>query len=365
MSGWDAFGARMSAALSFVIRRLGGLLNLRSFMPVVAFAFSMAVSVGLASAQPATPKLPDPPKVEVGDRVPPLFRDAVYFKAGADYLRALPEGTKVSVQLADGGSFDLLLEQNRLKTQLNSSQLSDDGQVVISPLGYRVFADPEWVGPLIIEAPNGEQTVFSPQPRGFLVTERGDDTWLVRRLALALRLSDGTRLDFLADGTWEMLTLGGERFRINASQDPANWETLPTIPSPPLIPDIDAAYVAGDGNHWRLPMHEDPIVFAWNWVRFGLGIDQLIEDIQLGQRRVDLRVFFNGIETLQPPAELAGYLLARRLCLTGGERIVFEKPGESPQTVFVLPGPIEPEYLLPERWHPVFLQTPTFSPPTN
>lgn len=315
----------------------------------------LAALAALALAPPAVAAKPDPPdpaaprptpKVDP-DYIPPAFRAERHTAAGEAYLRSLPDGTAVIVDRADGARFELPLRDGKLAVELPASALSADGGTLTTPLGYRLsFLQGPHPG-FVVAAPNGHRTEFRPQRTALAVGESDAGVWQWDLEGRGLRLPDGSRIDPLDQGRrWEVLTLRGERYSGQIKE--RRWSALPPIPSPPLVPDLFAAYLSGDGDDWRLPVWEDDQVFAWNWVQVGLPLERAIRDLQTGQRRKDVEYYFNGVERVQPAEEVGGALLARRLVLAGGDRVTFALPGQEPVTVFVLPGALEADYVVPK-----------------
>jgi hypothetical protein len=307
------------------------------------------LSLPVLAASPTAPAKATPPPAKGTDPafIPPAFRAERHTGAGEAYLRALPAGTKVIVDRADGAHFELLLKDGKLAIELPASTLSADGGTLTTPLGYKLsFLRDDRRG-LVITAPNGHLTEFRPQKTALFAAESDGGVWQWDLEGRGLRLPDGSRIDPLDKGKrWEVLTLRGERY--SGELMARRWSALPPIPSPPLVPDTLAAYLSGDGDDWRLPVWEDDAVFAWNWVQVGLPLERAIIDLQQGQRRKDVEYYFSGIEVVQPPAEVGGALLGRRLVLAGGDRVTFALPGEEPVTVFVLPGALEADYAVPK-----------------
>lgn len=180
-----------------------------------------------------------------------------------------------------------------------------------------------------------------PALRSLIASTRGRKVWSTRiQDTFVLRLPDGTRVDTIDAGAhWEALTLRGERFRLDARA--RAWTALDPLPSPPLIPDTDTVYVTRDGETWRRPIREEHVVFAWNWYPAGLPLERAIADVETGPRRKDLDRYFVEIANEQPPADEAAYVLGRRLALSGGDQVIFERPGGPPDRVFLLPASID------------------------
>jgi hypothetical protein len=277
------------------------------------------------------------------ERIAPAFRAERHFDSGAAYLRQLPEGTQVEVARADGSGFVLTLEEGVFRTSLPEAQIEDEGRVLVTPSGYRLFYDDRYRGGLVVEAPTSASARFTWINRHGMVTESDGGFWQSNYDPFPLRLPHGTRVEGLDQmQRWEALTLAGERFRLDLPE--ARWERLPTIPSPPLIPDLRTFYVSGNGDDWRKPAREDHTVFAWAWLPIGLTPERIVQDVSEGHRRQDLDLYFNGLDRVQPPHELAGVILGRRLALGGGDQLTLALPGEDPLTVFLLPGPLEPDF---------------------
>jgi hypothetical protein len=310
---------------------------------------ALAAALPALAASPAPPAKPAPPPATAPDPafIPPAFRAERHTTAGEAYLRALPAGTKVIVDRADGAHFELLLKDGKLAIALPASSLSADGATLTTPLGYKLSFSGDKRRSFVVAAPNGHRTEFRPEKAALTVGESDGGVWRWDLEGRGLRLPDGSRIDPLDKGQrWEVLTLRGERF--SGELAGRGWSALPPITSPPLVPDPLAAYLSGDGDDWRIPVWEDDAVFAWNWIAVGLPIDRAIDDVRQGQRRKDVEFYFNNLELPQPPEEVGGALLARRLVLAGGDRLTFEQPGKEPVTVFVLPGPLEADYAVPK-----------------
>ncbi len=298
----------------------------------------LAASSGFAADSPAAA-----PEV-----IPPVERAARHFEEGEKYLRSLPDGTKVTVTRLDGSTFTLALSGGKFTITLPASQVSENGKLFTSPLGFQVFVNQQAQPPgLAIVAPGGSWTTFSfVKSSVLLAMEQHGGLWSTHlELPLTLRLPDGTRIDMMDSGRrWEVMTLNGERYRLVVAE--GTWTALPQLPSPPLVPDMDSFYVAGNGDNWRKPAQEDHIVFAWNWYPVGFSLAQAIEDVRGGVRRADLDGYFNVLANPQSGADMGACLLGRRLALGGGDQVTFKLPNEPPVTVLLLPGPIEPNYLV-------------------
>jgi len=281
------------------------------------------------------------------DLIAPAFRAERHTETAEAYLRALPDGSRIVVDRADGSHFELLLKAGTLTIDLPASRLASDGASVTTPLGYTLAFGNDARRSILVTAPSGAFTEFLPTAGSLRVTESDGGIWEFDLEGRPLRLPDGTRLDSLdKGGRWEALTLRGERF--SADLDGRRWTQLDPLPSPPLVPDLLTAYLAGDGDDWRLSVWEDDTVFAWNWIAAGLPLERALSDVRQGQRRKDIEYYFQNLDRPQPAAEVGAALIGRRLALGGGDRVTFEIPGKEPVTAFILPGPIEPDYALPK-----------------
>ncbi len=317
-------------------------------LPAISFrlkACALAAAVTLASS-PTPAEIPE----SAADVIPPLHRAERHFANGETYLLGLKNGTRIEIERSDGCRFELRLEDGKLKTDLPASQLSENEQIVTTPLGYKIFRDK--VHPrgsktqMLVQAPSGARTQFIFSRKMLVATEGDGHVWTRRAETVSLRLADGTLIDVnLKNRAWTISTLHGERFR--EKDESGRWQTLPTLPSPPLVPSVWNLFLGGDGNDWRRPAQEEHLAFAWSWYPWGLDLVQAVDDVREGLRREDLDFFFNGIARLQPPAEAGGYLLGRRLALGGGDRITFRTPdGTEAERVYLLPGPAEPNYVM-------------------
>lgn len=275
------------------------------------------------------------------ERIPPLYRAQRHFDAGAAFLAALPPGTRVTTNRLDGSSFTLVLENGKLKGTLPKPSLSEDGHTWTTPFGYRISRSDT---ALQILSPSGNWTRLMIVGKNFFASTRHGQSWS-RKFAdsYVLRFTDGSRLDTTDEGlTWQVFSMGGERARLDFAT--GTWTVLDPLPSPPLIPDLTAIYVAGNGDAWRRPGEEEHYAFAWNWYPYGFTPAQVVTDVRGGFRRKDLDVYFAEIEMPQEPVELAGLLLGRRLALNAGDRITLALPDQEPHTTFILPGSLEPNY---------------------
>jgi hypothetical protein len=305
---------------------------------------------------PATDPLPE--------LIAPAFRAERHFGAGAEYLRSLPDGTEVQLQRLDGAAFTLRLSGGRFNLELAKATLSSDRKLLTTPFGYQLWFDLDPQPGLRIKAPGGHSTLFFAMPwnKGNRAFESDAKIWEHWEVGIVLRLSDGSRIDCIDEGTrWELITLDGERFGLDLKSTDKLWETFPPIPSPPLIPDTDSYYIAGDGNDWYRPAREDHVVFAWNWYPLGFTVAQLLEDLASGPRRDDLNFYFNGLERVQRPVDMGGVILGRRLALAGGDQLSIHVPGHDPELIFILPGPLDPDHFEPRTYRdrlPSLRQTP-------
>lgn len=284
-----------------------------------------------------------------GELIAPAFRAERHFETGAAYLRGLPDQTRIVVERNDGTRFTLVLEGGVLHAKLPAAALAEEKRVFVSPLGFRVYSNTGLSKPgVIVESPSGNTTRFVASFLRLEARESDGGVWSTNIKEPVLRLSDGTRIDVLENrSVWEVYTLAGERYRLSPEEH--SWTALPTVPSPPLIPDIFSTFIAGDGDDWRRPLQEDHMVFAWNWYPRGLSIEQAIKDVSEGPRRLDLNLLFNDLDRVQPGPEMAAYVLGRRLCLAGGDRVTVERPGEDPIAVYLLPSQAEPDFAPPPR----------------
>lgn len=303
-------------------------------LPIVLWSLSST----LAAAAPA-------PAPEV---IPPLYRAARHFEEGEKYLRALPEGSKITVHRLDGATFTLTLTGGKLATTLPPAQISEGGKLWTSSLGYQVFVNYQSTPPgLAIAAPGGAWSTFSFLRNSILIVVEEHGGFWTRSLGdpMALRLPDGVRIDMLENGQqWEALTLNGERFRLSLAA--GVWTEMPRLPSPPLIPDMESLYLAGNGDNWRKPAQDDHVVFAWNWYPVGVSMTQAIDDVRTGFRREDLDGYFDLLPNPQSGPDMAACLLGRRLALGGGDQMTFEAPSQGSTTALLLPGPLDPNYLV-------------------
>ncbi|RMG45405.1 MAG: hypothetical protein D6718_07575 [Acidobacteria bacterium] len=310
------------------------------------------------AGEPPAEQLPAP-----GTPLPPVARAETNFKIGERYLESLPDGTVVRVERTDGTRLEYRLEEGRWKTELPPARLEQDGSRFVSPLGYSVaitrVRNRERVR---ITAPSGAYTDFWISGDRLLASEGDGGLWsLSISHGGALRLPDATRIDLLPrKARWEAITLAGRRFALDLRS--GRWSELPAVPSAPLVPDLNAAYVAGDGDDWRRPVAEEHVAFAWNWYPYGLPASRLAADLRDPKRKHDLDFYFNGLREAQPGPEAAAYLFARRFCLGGGDKLTFDVPGREPYTAMLLPGPIEPDFFLLKIERPKTLPAPRSIP---
>ncbi len=315
------------------------LLALLAEIPGAALPQSTAPAEAAAGAT-AEP-LPEP-----GSRLPPAFRVDTYHRMATEFLRALPETSRVRIERASGVRFELELAGGRFAGTVPPSSLSEDATTLTTPLGFRLSPTVAGTVGMIVTAPNGRFTEFTRRNRRVIAREGDGNTWNAPRHALTLRLPDATRVDMLEETQlFEVITLLGERYRYDSLRQ--SWTPLGRIPSPPLIPDIEASYVAGNGDDWRFPFPEDHTVFAWSWYPYGFTVEDVLRESWRGFRKDDIAELFEVIEVVPEPVELGGYLLARRLALGGGDRLIIERPGEEPSTVYLLPGTFDPNFFLP------------------
>lgn len=312
-------------------------------------AESVLPALVVALLAPSAPSAALPPEAGAAEAelIAPAFRAERHTAAGEAYLKGLPDASRIVVDRADGSRFELALQAGTLTIDLPSSSLGPEGASVTTPLGYTLAFGNDGRRSILVTAPSGAFTEFFPAKQSLRVTESDAGFWEFDLEGRPLRLPDGTRLDSLDKGSrWEAMTLRGERF--SADLDARQWSRLDPIPSPPLIPDLLTAYLAGDGDDWRLSVWEDDTVFAWNWVSVGLPIERALQDVRQGQRRKDIEYYFQNLDRTQPAEELAAALIGRRLALGGGDRVTFELPGKEPVTAFILPGPLEADYAIPK-----------------
>ncbi len=289
--------------------------------------------------------------------IPPAFRAERHFSQAVEFLSSMPDGTRITLNRADGSHFMLVEQDGTLNGKLNDSRLEQEAHVLVTPMGYKLYVDEDFPMGMVVEAPNGKRTLFSGFKKAIVAHEDDARAWMIPRTTPALRLPDGSRIDFLNQArVFEALTLHGERFRMELAD--RVWISLEKLPSPPLVPFMNSVYPAGDGNDWRGPAQEDHFVLAWNWYPYGLTLDRVIKDLSRGHRREDVDLYFNDLAFAQSGLEVGGILLARRFALNGGDQLTIELPGQEAHTVFVLPGPLEPNYgLPPEKPHTLNLKT--------
>ncbi|MDH3283191.1 MAG: hypothetical protein OEQ13_00480 [Acidobacteriota bacterium] len=305
----------------------------------------------LASGLLAPPCLAGETWPPVGTPIPPVNRAETYLDVGAATVESLPPGTRVRVDRASGMSFTLEQRDGKLMFDLPAATLSEDKGTLITPLGFKIGSHDAMASTMTVESPNGRSTLIRRRGTRLLVYESDGGRWDVGRRLLKLRLQDGTRIDRLEEGgAWEAITLRGERFRLAVG--PQGWSRLPSIPSPPLIPDETVLYLAGDGDDWRFPVGEDHAVFGWNWFPYGLTAKQILDPIRIGQRSLDVINTFLRFVTMPPPEELASYMIGRRLSLSGGDRMTIEAPGREAVTAYLMPGHFDPNFMLPIVQHP-------------
>jgi hypothetical protein len=304
----------------------------------------------LALASTATAALPDgdsAPLPAPGTPLPPAARVEALYGAGESFLLGLPEGTRVTIHRASGTRFELVYADGKFTTELPPSGLPPGADTLTTPLGFRL-GPAEYPGSsLKIAAPNGRDTTIIRNNEAVAAIESDGNLWDDPRRAFPLRLPDGTRIDMLgAEPLWEALTLTGERFRFDSAE--GTWTRLASLPSPPLVPDTTAYYVAGDGDDWRLPYPEDHCVFGWSWFPYGFTVEQILEEVRRGFRWTDVRLLFESVAVMLPAEEPAAYLLGRRLSLGAGDQVTFSLPGEEDRVVYLMPGPTDPDFLLPQ-----------------
>ena len=294
---------------------------------------------------------------EAPEKIAPAFRAERHFERGADYLRSLPEGTVIDVKRGDGFAFSLRLEEGLLKAELPAPVLEDGDRTLVLPSGYALSFESDAPPGVQAESPLGRLTRFTPMKGRVGIRETDGGYWDSNFDPLVLRFPDGSRLDVIEYGRiWEIITLSGDRFTMELPR--VEWKAQPRLPSPPLIPEEKTIYVSGDGDDWRQSVREDHSVFAWNWYQFGRPIERAIEDLGRRERRLDLDLYFNKLEFEQRPVDVATCVLGRRLALISGDSITFKVPGRDPETGFLLPGPIDPDYIEPTNSLPTSLPMP-------
>lgn len=152
-------------------------------------------------------------------------------------------------------------------------------------------------------------------------------------MAPSCRSSRGSR--------WEVITLLGERFKRIPSPPPGR-SCLPFLPTAdsrtPCLP-------GHGGGVWRIPVDDDHLVFAWNWFPVGIELERVLDEVRGGVRRKELNSYFNELAQPQPPAEMAGCLLASGSCLEWGIRS---------------PSPLQERNRKPFFWFPGSLKLLTF-----
>jgi hypothetical protein len=296
---------------------------------------------------------------ETGEKIAPAFRAERHFSAGVAYLDQLRPGWQVRIDKADGASWELAMGEEGLElTSLPASRL-EEGTSVVTPLGYRVT-----VGPSVpkhvaqaqygieVRAPNDKSSLLYDLGRSVLVLEMDGRLWDYRSHETSWRLPDGSRLDEMYGlGQWELTTIHGERFRLDLRS--MTFEERPPLSSPLLLADTSVPTLWGDGDDWVYPVDRDHVVSAWDWYPGTLTVAEILEFVSSGPVRQELNVFFNGLERPQRPVEMAAYLLGRRLSLAGGDRVTFRPVDGEPVTVYLLPGPADPNTTLPDRFDPM------------
>ena len=309
------------------------------------------LALGVALGVPASPAEESPEKIA------PAFRAERHFEQGADYLRSLPEGSVIDVKRGDGFAFSLRLDEGLLKAELPEPELEEEGRTLVLPSGYTLtFVSDKQPG-MHIESPLGRQSRISPSSERLIAQESDGGFWDTNFDPLVLRFPGGSRLDVIELGRrWELLTLTGRRFLMVLPD--MTWTEQPRLPSPPLIPEMRTIYMSGDGDDWRRAAKEDHSVFAWNWYQYGLPIERALKDLEREDRRLDLTLYFNKLEHVQRPADTAACVLGRRLALVGGDSVTFRAPGKEPETGFILPGPIDPDFIQPTSSLPTNLPMP-------
>lgn len=316
---------------------------------VAAFAVAAFAVAGSAFADVPNPaSTAEPDRTEV---IPPAFRADRHFTTGASFLKSIPDGTRIDVRRLDGTQLGFVVQAGALTLALPHASVSADRRELTTPLGYvlRLVSTPN--PGMQLAAPGGGSTVFDPRPAlsGVITTESDGLRWEYWRDSIGLRLPDGSRVDALDHGArWELLTLNGERFTFDDPGPSSRWVSQPTLPSPPLIPDLDTWYVFGDGNDWARPANEDHVVFSWDWWPNGLPLERLVEQVGEPLRRRDLDLYFNGLGVPQTGAEAGAVLLGRRLLLGGGDQVSFTLPNQNPVSVFLLPGDWEADNYPPK-----------------
>ena len=316
---------------------------MRSVIPYCLLVLALGIPAALAEEAP--------------EKIAPAFRSERHFAQGADYLRGLPEGTVIDVKRGDGFVFSLRLNEGLLKVELPETELEDEDRTLVLPSGYALKFMTDAPPGLQSESPLGRVTRLSPTRERVRAQEGDGGLWDTNFDPLVLRFPDGSRLDVIELGKrWELLTLSGRRFLMVLPD--VTWREQPRLPSPPLIPEMRTFYLSGDGDDWRLTVKEDHSVFAWNWYQFGLSIDRVLKDVEREDRRLDLTLYFNKLETVQRAADMAACVLGRRLALIGGDSVTFRAPGKDPETGFIFPGSLDPDFAQPSNSMPTNLPMP-------
>lgn len=290
--------------------------------------------------------------------IPPAFRSQEHFAAGQSYLEGLGPGWTVEIDRADGLHFELQVgEGGFAEPDLPPARL-ESKHVAVTPLGYRITGGvelPRYIkgarSVLEIEAPNGRYSLLYDFGPGLIVYEGDGRAWEYRNHKASFRLPDGTRFDELAPyDEWELLTLRGERFVFDVTS--GTWREETSLDSPISLPDFFVPALGGDGDDWYYPEEEDHIVFAWSWYPGSLTVAEVIDATATGKRRYGIDLYFNELAYEQRPAEMAAYLLGRRLALSGGDRVTFVSPVGKRETIYLFPTPIEPGGRLPKAHDP-------------
>jgi hypothetical protein len=299
------------------------------------------------------------PAQDTPEKIAPAFRAERHYAAGVSYLERLAPGWTIRIDRADGSSLELAMGEAGLEaTSLPASRLVEEGTTVVTPFGYRISVGPSVPKHIAraqygieVRAPNDNVTFLFDVGRQVLVLEPDGRLWDKPSHETSWRLPDGTRMDELYGyDEWEVVTIHGERFRLDTRT--LRFEQQPSLSSPLLLADVSVPMLWGDGDDWVYPLGEDHVVSAWSWYPGPLSVDEIIAWVDAGPARQELNLFFNGLEFAQQPAEMAAYLLGSRLSLSGGDRVTFVPVEGEEVTVYLLPGPADPDTRLPQGYDP-------------
>jgi hypothetical protein len=275
---------------------------------------------------------PSPAAEGEAARIDARFQDA------AAALRALAEGSRITLTTPDAASLRFQVEGGALHPQDFAAREVEESSAIRTPGGYRIGLEKmEGVSAptLAIGAPSETISYFWFSRAGTNCAEDDGRIWQVGNDVILIFLPDGTRIDLDRPARVVQINSGGSAWRMTRTGFAATEERSPALDAPFFL----AIYQTGNGDDWSRMADATLLVRPWEDMPRPLPIDEILGGVRELPWKPWLDATLARLPNETDPEEAASYVLASYFSMPPGSRVALEgKRGKSPRTFFMLPG---------------------------